>query len=286
MKDKIQQLKDFFVAYKKYPLSMALKIIVKLAVVLFVGTFLTIIIFMLVKGIPHLKLSMFSLTYSTDNFSMMPAIINTVTIIVFTLLLVMPIGIGTAIYLVEYAKKGSKFVKVIRLTAETLAGIPSIVFALFGYMLFNSVTGYSMIAGIVTLSIMVLPLIIRTTEESLLSVPDTFREGSFGLGAGKLRTIFKIILPSAIQGIFGGVVLSVGRIVGETAALIFTSGMHPQIATSFLDSGRTLAVHMYALFSEGHNTNEAYATGVVLLLVVIGINAISYKIQRKLSLNR
>ena len=140
---------------------------------------------------------------------------------------------------------------------------------------------FSIIAGALTLAIMILPLIIRTTEEALLSVPDEYRQGSYGLGAGKLRTVFKIVLPSAVSGILSGIILSIGRIVGETAALIFTAGTVAQIPDSIFSSGRTLAVHMYALNNEGLYINESYATAVVLLVVVILINALSTFIAKK-----
>ena len=189
-------------------------IITGLIVVVLVG-------YILIKGVPYLRLDMFAWKYTTDNVSMMPAIINTLTFTMFSLLLAVPVGIFSAIYLVEYARKGSKLVKIIRLTTETLSGIPSIVYGLFGYLLFVIALkwSYSMLAGTLTLAIMILPLIMRTTEEALKSVPDTFREGSFGLGAGKLRTVFSIILPSAVPGILSGVILGLeeGR---ETAALI------------------------------------------------------------------
>ncbi len=250
-----------------------------------------IVIFMLayifVMGIPHLKPELFAWTYSTDNVSMLPAIINTVIMTAVSLLLAIPIGVFSAIYLVEYAKRGNKFVKVIRITAETLSGIPSIVYGLFGMLFFVTTLkwGLSIMAGAFTLAIMILPLIMRTTEEALQSVPDTFREGSFGLGAGKLRTIFVIILPSAMPGILSGIVLAIGRIVGETAALIFTAGTIAAIPGKhgLFSSGRTLAVHMYALSSEGLYTNQAYATAVVLVLIVIVMNWCSGRIAKKLT---
>ena len=213
------------------------------------------------------------------------AIINTVTMTVLSLIFAVPIGIFSAIYLVEYAKKGNKLVSVVRLTTETLSGIPSIVYGLFGYLMFNKALGwgYSMLGGALTLAIMILPLVMRTTEEALLAVPDSFREGSFGLGAGRLRTVFRVVLPSAVPGILSGVILSIGRIVGETAALIYTSGTVSGIPKSLLSSGRTLSVHMYALLSEGLYTEQAYATAVVLLILVLIINAISGYAAKKVS---
>ena len=195
----------------------------------------------------------------------------------------MPAGICSAIYLVEYAKRGNKFVSVVRMTTETLSGIPSIVFGLFGYLFFNIYLGwgYSILGGALTLAIMVLPLIMRTTETALQSVPDAFREGSFGLGAGKLRTVFRVVLPSAVPGILSGVILAVGRIVGETAALLYPAGTAAEAADGLFSSGRTLAVHMYALLNEGLYMDQAYATAVVLLIMVICINALSSLIAKK-----
>ena len=215
---------------------------------------------------------------------MMPAIINTVLMVLLVLLIAVPVGIGAAIYLVEYAKRGSKLVKLVRITAETLSGIPSIVYGLFGYLLFATTFrwGYTFLGGALTLAIMILPLILRTTEEALKAVPDSFREGSFGLGAGSLRTIFCIILPSAVPGIVSGVILGIGRVVGETAALMYTAGTIAKVP-GLMSSGRTLAVHMYALLSEGLYMKQAYATAVVLLVVVLLINAGSGWIAKKLT---
>ena len=217
---------------------------------------------------------------------MMPAIINTIIMTVLSLVMAVPVGVFSAVYLTEYAGKSGKVVKIIRLTTETLSGIPSIVYGLFGYILFVIALGwsYSLMAGAVTLAIMILPLIIRTTEEALISVPDTYREGSFGLGAGKLHTIFRLILPCAVPGILAGVILAIGRIVGESAALIFTAGTVAKVPGSLFDSARTLSVHMYALLSEGLYTNEAFATAVVLLILVILINAVSGLLAKKLAM--
>lgn len=276
---------DKLKTYLKHPLSFVLLILIGLASVITVASIIFIIIYILVNGIPNLTTDLFSLHYNSKNQSMLPSIFNTVFITFLTLLIAVPIGIFSAVYLVEYAKKGSKLVKVIRVTTETLAGIPSIVFGLFGFLAFVIALGwgYSMIAGVLTLVMMVLPTIIRTTEEALLAVPNSYREGSFGLGAGKIRTIFKIIVPTAIPGILSGVILAIGRIVGETAALIYTSGTVAETATSLTDSARTLSVHLYCLLSEGLFTNQAYATAVILLLLVVGINALSNSIAKKLA---
>lgn len=276
---------DKLKTYLKHPLSFVLLILIGLASIITVTSIIFIIIYILVNGIPNLTTDLFSLHYNSKNQSMLPSIFNTVFITFLTLLIAVPIGIFSAVYLVEYAKKGSKLVKVIRVTTETLAGIPSIVFGLFGFLAFVIALGwgYSMIAGVLTLVMMVLPTIIRTTEEALLAVPNSYREGSFGLGAGKIRTIFKIIVPTAIPGILSGVILAIGRIVGETAALIYTSGTVAETATSLTDSARTLSVHLYCLLSEGLFTNQAYATAVILLLLVVGINALSNFIAKKLA---
>lgn len=284
-RDRKGSMELFWLTYKKKPGSLIMRILVIASAVITVGILFSLIVYILANGIMNLKPKLFAWEFSTDNMSMMPAIVSTVYITALSLVMAVPIGIFSAIYLVEYAKRGSKLVKVIRTTTETLQGIPSIVYGLFGYILFVITLGwsYSLLAGAVTLAIMILPLIIRTTEEALISVPDSYREGSFGLGAGKLRTVFKIILPCAVPGILAGVILAIGRIVGESAALIFTAGTVAQVPGSLFDSARTLSVHMYALLSEGLYTEEAYATAVVLLVLVILINALSGFIAKKLA---
>ena len=270
--------------YSRHPGSLLVFILTVLAAVVTVGALAALIIWVLIKGIPNLTPDMFSLTYTTDNQSMLPAMINTVQMVLVALVIAVPFGIGSAIYLVEYAKKGNRFVTLIRLTTETLSGIPSIIYGLFGYLCFNVAIhmGYSILSGGLTLAIMILPLVMRTTEEALLAVPDSYREGSFGLGAGKCRTVFKLVLPSAVPGILSGVILSIGRIVGETAALIFTAGTVGDIATGLNSSGRTLAVHMYLLANEGLYINKAYAVAVVLLILVLVLNGVSGLIAGKL----
>lgn len=270
-------------SYRRHPGSFLLLLLVLAAAFLTVATLLFLVAYVLVTGIPNLKPSLFAWEYNSENVSMVPAIINTIEMVIIALLFAVPFGIGAAIYLVEYAKKGNKMVGLVRLTAETLTGIPSIIYGLFGMLFFVTALGWrnSMLAGAMTLAIMVLPTIMRTTEEALLSVPDSYREGSFGLGAGKLRTVFQIVLPAAVPGILSGIILSIGRIVGETAALIYTSGTVAGLA-GIMDSGRTLAIHMYVLSNEGLHKNEANATAVVLLLIVLGINAVSAKLAKKL----
>ncbi len=272
-------------AYRRHPMSLVQRLLVLLAALVTFGVLVALIVYILVMGVPNLRPSLFAWKYTSENASMLPAIINTLVMIVLTLLMSVPFGIGAAIYLVEYASRGNRLVKLIRMTAETLSGIPSIVFGLFGFLMFVVALhmGNSMLAGALTLAIMVLPTILRTTEEALKAVPDSFREGSFGLGAGRLRTVFRVVLPSAVPGIFSGVILAIGRIVGETAALIFTSGTVTGVAGGLLESGRTLAIHMYCLLNEGLYTEEAYATAVVLLVLVIGINALSGAVARRLA---
>ena len=272
------------IAYKRKPLSLLMLILVAVAAAISAAALIFIIAYVLIKGVPNLTPELFSLEYNSDNVSCMPSIINTVVLTLMTLLIAVPFGVGAAIYLAEYAKKGNKLVKIIRTMAETLAGIPSIVYGLFGMLFFvySLKWGYSLLAGAFTLAIMVLPTIMRTTEEALLTVPDSYREGSFGLGAGKLRTIFRIILPSAMPGILAGVILAVGRIVGETAALLYTYGSATGYATTPLSSGRSLAVHMYVLANEGLHTDQAWGTAVVLVVLVFGINTLSAFIAKKL----
>lgn len=280
----VQSTKQKMKSYSHSPGSLILAGLVGLSALLTVLTLVLIVGYILIKGIPNLTPELFQLEYNSENVSMFPAIINTICMTALSLLIAGPLGILAAVYLVEYAKKGNKLVSLVRVTAETLTGIPSIVYGLFGMLFFVTTLkwGYSMLAGAFTLAIMVLPVIMRTTEEALLSVPDTFREASFGLGAGRLRTIFVVILPSAVPGIFSGVILSIGRIVGETAALMYTAGTVAELPKSVMSSTRTLSVHMYSLASEGLYVNQAYATAVVLLLIVLLINWVSGRIARKI----
>lgn len=276
-----QKLKN----YKNHPGSFVVMLFVMLGAALTFMVLLFLIAYILIHGVPYLKPSLFSLHYTSENASLMPALINTVLMTLLSLIIAVPFGIFSAIFLVEYAKRGNKFIEVIRLTTETLSGIPSIVYGLFGMLFFVNTLGwgFSLLAGAFTLAIMILPLIMRTTEEALKAVPDSYREGSFGLGAGKLRTVFRIVLPSAVPGILAGVILAIGRIVGETAALIYTAGTVAQVPSNVMGSGRTLAVHMYNLSNEGLYTNQAYATAVVLLVLVVGINAFSGVIAKRLT---
>ncbi len=269
--------------YKRTPGSLILLILVYLSAILTVASIGFLLVYVLVKGIPNLTPELFKWEYNSENCSMLPALINTVFMTLLSLLVAAPIGIFAAIYLVEYAKKGNKIVGIVRITAETLTGIPSIVYGLFGMLFFVTTLKWklSLLSGAFTLAIMVLPVIMRTTEEALLAVPNSYREGSFGLGAGKLRTVFKIVLPSAVPGILSGIILATGRIVGETAALIYTAGSVAVVAENVFSSTRTLSVHMYLLSKEGFHTNQAYATAVVLLVLVVLINFASDYIAKK-----
>lgn len=272
-------------SYRRRPGSLFLHLITLIAAAVTAAALLFLIIYILVMGIPHLTPELFSLEYNSENVSFMPAIINTIIMTLVSLLIAAPLGIFSAIYLVEYTGRGNRLVAIVRTTAETLSGIPSIVYGLFGMLFFVTYLdwGYSLLAGAFTLAIMILPLIMRTTEEALRSVPDSYREGSFGLGAGRLRTVFRVVLPSAVPGILAGVILAIGRVVGETAALIFTAGTVTDLPDSLMSSGRTLAVHMYVLSNEGLHTDQAYATAVMLLLIVLCINWFSAFVAKRLT---
>ena len=276
---------DKMKSYLRHPGSGLTALLVLLATLATFVVLIFLIAYILIKGIPFIKPELFSLQYTSENASLMPSLINTLVMTLLSLVIAAPIGIFSAIYLVEYAKKGSKFVGLVRITAETLTGIPSIVYGLFGMLFFVSTLkwGYSILAGAFTLVIMILPVIMRTAEEALKAVPDSYREASFGLGAGNLRTIFKIVLPSAVPGILAGVILAIGRVVGETAALIYTAGTVAQIPSNLMGSGRTLAVHMYALSSEGLHMDQAYATAVILLIMVLLINWVSGMIAKRIT---
>ena len=275
-------LTDQLRSYLRHPGSGILALLTGLAAVLTFAVLIFLVGYILIKGIPYLTPGLFSFEYNSENVSLMPSLINTFIMTVLTLVIAAPIGIFAAIYLVEYAQKGNRLVKVIRITAETLSGIPSIVFGLFGMLFFVTALqwGMSLMAG--TLVIMVLPLIMRTSEEALKAVPDSYREASFGLGAGKLRTIFTIVLPSAVPGILAGIILAIGRIIGETAALLYTSGTVAQVP-DLMGSGRTLALHMYVLSSEGLHMNQASATAVVILVFVLVINWLSGKAAKRIA---
>ena len=270
--------------FRRHPFSVLIRLLCTLCMGVTAFALLYLIGDILIKGVPHLKPSLFAWEYTSENHSLLPSLVNTILMTVLALLIAVPLGVGGAIYMTEYARRGSPLVKAVRLTAETLSGIPSILYGLFGMMCFVTAMrlGLSILSGAMTLALMVLPLILRTTEEALLSVPDGYREGSFGLGAGKLRTVRSVVLPSASSGILAGVALSIGRIVGETAALLFTAGTVAKLPQGLLSSGRTLSVHMYVLSGEGLYVGEAYATAVVLLALVALMNGIGARISAKM----
>lgn len=272
-------------SYLRHPGSGAAALLTAAAAAATFAMLLFLVIYILVKGIPYLTPSLFSLEYNSENVSLLPSLINTFIMTIVSLAIAAPLGIFAAIYLVEYAQKGNKLVGVIRITAETLSGIPSIVYGLFGMLFFVTTLkwGLSLLAGACTLVIMVLPLIMRTSEEALKAVPDSYREASFGLGAGKLRTIFSIVLPSAVPGILSGVILAIGRIIGETAALLYTTGTVADVPSSLMDSGRTLALHMYVLSSEALHMNQASATAVVIMIFVLIVNGLSGMIAKRIA---
>ena len=267
------------------PLSLLLRALVWLAAGITAAVSTVLVGYILIKGLPHLTPELFAWKYTSDNCSMTPALISTLAMTALALAIAAPLGIFSAIYLAEYAPRHSRLVKAVRMTSETLSGIPSIVYGLFGSLFFLSRLGwgYSLLSGACTLAIMILPLIMRTTEEALLAVDPMYREGSFGLGAGRLRTVFRIVLPSAVPGILAGIILAIGRIVGETAALMYTAGTMANVPSSLFTSVRTLSVHMYVLSGEGLHVEQAYATATVLLIVVACINALSSMIAKRLA---
>lgn len=254
---------------KKNILEIILKGTIYLSAFLTLGIILWILIHVIINGIASLGL----IRNLSDNEKLFPMIMNTFYIVLLSIGIAAPIGISAAIYLNEYSKNG-KLVNVIRFAIQSLAGIPSIIFGLFGMIVF--VIGlnfkWSILSGALTLCIMVLPTIIRTTEEALKTVPMNLREGSLALGATKIQTIKHVVIPSAFSGILIAIILSIGRIVGETAAVYLTAGMVPRLASSFMDSGRTLSVHLYILAKEGISLEKAYLTGTILILFILIIN--------------
>ena len=264
--------------------SKVLGITVWLAAGVNILILISLIGYILAQGIPYLGWELFALEYTTQNVSLFPALVDTLLMVAVALSLAAPIGIGTAIYFVEYAKKGNKFVSIMDMTTDTLAGIPSVVYGLFGLLFFVIYLqmGYSLLAGACTVAIMILPVIIRTTEEALQAVPISYREGSYALGANKLRTVLVVVLPAAVPGILAGIILSIGRIMGETAALIYTAGTVAQLPEDLFSSGRSLAVHLYVLASEGLFVEQAFATAVVLVIITVIINGASTWMAGKL----
>lgn len=275
------------------PGDKALAFCIYLAAALTVCILVGIIGYILVKGVPHISWSFLSTSFSAldeGRNGILPMIINTLYIVVITLLIVTPIGIASAIYLTQYARQG-KLVKIIRFTTEVLSGVPSIVFGLFGYTVFCVMMGmgYSILAGCLTMTICILPTIVRTTEESLLAVPESYKEGALALGAGKTRVVLGMVLPCAMPGILTAVILGMGRIVGESAALLFTSGiatnMPDGVLSHVMSSGRTLTLHLYQTATEATDPAAfqiAYATAAVLLILVFILNRLAGLLSRVL----
>ncbi|BDR15707.1 phosphate transport system permease protein PstA [Vibrio sp. STUT-A11] len=253
-----------------------------------VGFLFWIIWYILSNGLQHVDWNFITDDYTRtgDEHGIFPMIVSTIYMVIASIAVAAPLGIMTAIYLTEYAKVGSRLVKVIRFCTESLAGIPSIIFGLFGMTFFVAILGlgFSILSGALTLSILILPVIIRTTEEALMAVPQTYREGSYGLGASKIYTIWRLILPSAMPGILTSVILSIGRVIGESAPVFLTAGMVARIPDSLFDSGRTLTVHLYKLTTELFTVeewNQAYGTATVLIVVVLLINMVTKLIARR-----
>ena len=282
-----QSFSDRLRSYLKKPFSFVMFLLICLATLITAAAVVWILVYVLIQGIPNLKPELFEWRWSFDNMSMMPSLINTLVVAGLSLLIAGVIGIFAAIFMVEYAKSTNIFVKIVRVAAETLSGIPSIVFGIFGMILFTDAFGWGLtiLGGSLTMAMMIMPLIMRTTEEALLAVPASFREGSYALGAGKLRTIFVIILPSAIPGIISGVILGLGRVVGETMALVFTAGSAFNIRrpAGLMSQGCTLTVYMYSLINEGNKyAGVAWAIAVVLIILTILINGAAELIGNKL----
>lgn len=277
---------------KKRPGDMALLIVIYVCAFLAVLLLVGIIGYVVYRGISVVDWQFISTAQSALNetFGILPNIINTLYIIVITLLIATPVGIGSAIYLTEYSK-GGRLVRLIEFTTETLSGIPSIIFGLFGMVFFGTVLrlGFSILCGALTLTIMILPIITRTTQEALKTVPESYRTGALGIGATKWYMIRTIILPSAMPGIVTGVILSIGRIVGESAALLFTAGsaflMPNNWLTHPMTSGGTLTIQMYLSMTKAQYDN-AFGIALVLIVIVLGINLLTKLLSRKLDVSR
>lgn len=238
-----------------------------------VAMLLWIVLYIVIKGIGHVNVGL-----------LIEPIVTTIYMVGLGLIIAAPIGIGAAIYLEEYAS-GGKLVELVRFAIQCLTAIPSIIFGLFGMMFFVTQLqfGYSLLAGGLTVAMMILPTIVKTTEEALKTVPVSYREASLALGVTKIMTIVKVVLPSAVPGILAGIVLSTGRIVGETAAIYLTAGMVLRIPQNLMESGRTLSVHLYMLAKEGISLEQAYGTAIVLLVVVLVLNLLTYAIAGRVA---
>ena len=263
-------------SYKRSPLSLVLLLLVSVSALLTVLTLLFLIAYILIKGIPYLTPSLFAWEYTTENVSLMPALVNTIVMTGLSLLIAVPLGIFAAIYLVEYAKRGNRLVSIVRITAETLTGIPSIVYGLFGFLLFAVALGwsYTILGGAMTLAIMILPTIIGPTESALRSVPESYYEGSLALGATKERSIFMVMLPAAKSGILAAVVLGIGRAIGETMAVIMVAGNQARMPAGLLKGLRTMTANIVTEmgYATGLHREALIATGVVLFVFILIIN--------------
>ncbi len=265
-------------------IDMAVKIGLNGQAFFTVGILIVIVGVIFVKGCPYVNLE-FIFSSPEDmgrHGGIFSSIVGTVLLALLSIVFATPLGVGTAIYLTEYTKE-SALTKMIRFGVESLAGIPSILYGLFGFIFFviKLGMGWSVLAGVLTLTIMILPTIIRTSEEAIKSVPRNLRIVSYSLSATRWETVTKVVLPSAAPGILTGIMLSVGRAVGETAAVIFTMGSSLRVPTSLMDSGRTMAVHFYILAREGISMEKAYATALVLVLSILFINVIAYYIMNR-----
>ena len=250
-----------------------------------VGLLVLIVGFIFVNGIKGINLNYIFGDYSArGDGGILPMIVSTVYMVLISIGIATPVGILSAIYLHEYAKKG-KIVEMIRFATECLAGIPSIIYGLFGGIFFvvTLKMQYSIIAGAFTVAIIILPVIIRTTEEALKTVPNEYREGSLAMGATKFQTLYKVILPSALSGILSGVILSIGRTIGESAAILLTAGTVAKMPLTIFDSARTLTVHSYLLTKEMGDISGAASVGVVLIVIVLALNTLAKFIGKKLS---
>ena len=245
-----------------------------------------ILIYVITRGIPYINWEFLTTAYrpGLGSNGIRDIIVGTLAMVGLTLVIAVPIGVLAAIYMGEYAKKG-KVLTTIRFCVESLAGIPSILYGLFGYTFFaiQLAFGFSLLSSALTLAIMVLPVIIRSTEEALFTVPYSYREGSLALGASKLTTLFRVILPSAIPGILSAIILSMGRVMGETAAVYYTAGTMARVPSSVFSSTRSLAVHLYLLVKEGLESGDAFATATILIVIVVGLNALANFIAKRLS---
>ena len=265
---------------------LTMRILMGAAVVITAALVLFLIAYVLIKGLPNVSWTLLSTapSYLSDRIGILPDILNTLYIVIATLLIVLPLGVGAAVYLTEYAQN-KKLVAAIEYAAETLSGIPSIIYGLVGMLFFCQFLNMktSLLAGALTLVIMNLPTIMRTTQESLKTVPQSYREGAFGLGAGKWRVIRTVVLPGCVDGVITGCILSVGRILGESAALLFTAGFAHALNGFFeglSSAGATLTVALYVYAKEQGQFDVAFAIAAILMLLTLLINGAAMLVER------